>query len=185
MHGIFVEPIQIFKKIRRRPAVSLGAAAALALGVTVGAQDTLPLVESRDTRHYDFWIGRWVVVKDGKTDPGGITFTVSRSVHPGALEEVWSGAVSARALRAWDKTTSRWMYVWISDNALFQVWEGRKVGSDWYMFREFDIGRDRYLSRQAVLSTGPDSAVRISERSSDGGATWQLRFKENLRKINE
>src|SRR5688572_16852084 len=87
------------------PALVLTIAAALI--APVGAQDTRPLIESPDTHYYDFWLGRWAVVKDGRVDPSGITFTVTRSVHPGALEEVWGGGVNAHAFRAWDKTTNK------------------------------------------------------------------------------
>lgn len=160
-------------------------AAALVLPVSTPAvQDTLPLVESAETHYYDFWVGRWGVAKDGPVDPAGTTFSVTRGVHAGALEESWGGALPARAFRTWDKTAGRWMHVWISQNGLFQVWEGRKVGADWYMLKEFDINGDRYLSRQAILPAGPGRAVRISERSSDGGKTWQLRFREELRKVD-
>ena len=145
-------------------------------------QDTLPLIQSADTHYYDFWVGRWEVVKDNVADPHGTTFVVTRGVHPAALEETWSGALAARAFRSWDKTAGRWMHVWVSANGLFQVWEGRKVGSDWYMFKEFDIAGDRYLSRQAILRRDDHHATRISERSDDGGRTWQLRFREDLRR---
>jgi hypothetical protein len=156
--------------------------AAFLLTLLLIPQDMKPLVESADTRYYDFWVGRWAVEKDGRIDATAPKFTVTRGVHPGALEETWEGA--ARAFRAWDKTAARWMHVWVSANGLFQVWEGRRVGNDWYMFKEFEIERDRYLSRQAVLSRGPGRAVRISERSDDGGKTWTLRFREELRRID-
>jgi hypothetical protein len=148
------------------------------------AQDTLPLVESKETHYYDFWVGTWSVIKDGEVDPQGTTFIVTRGVHPAALEEAWSGGMNARAFRTWDKTAGRWMHVWISANGLFQVWEGRKVGDAWYMFKEFDVNGDKYLSRQAVLPRGEGKADRISERSDDGGKTWKLRFREELRRID-
>ena len=156
--------------------------ALLAGTLSAATQDTLPLVESADTHYYDFWVGTWLEVKDGKVVDGPPAFTVVRGVHAGALEETWgSGApVSARAFRTWDKTAGRWMHVWVSANGLFQVWEGRKVGADWYMFKEFDIQGDRYLSRQAILPDGENKAVRISERSNDGGKTWQPRFRQQL-----
>jgi hypothetical protein len=146
-------------------------------------QDTKPLVESVDTHYYDFWVGRWAVEKDGRIDPSDTRFTVTKGVHAGALEETWDGDIQARAFRAWDKTAGRWMHVWVSANGLFQVWEGRRVGEDWYMFHEFAINGDRYLSRQAILPRGEGRAVRISERSDDGGKTWTLRFREDLRRI--
>jgi hypothetical protein len=169
---------------RRGTAILIGIVLLSGGALASRWQDMLPLAESADTHYYDFWVGRWAEMKDGVTSPGGATFTVTRSIHAGALEETWSGALNARAFRAWDKTEGRWMHVWISANGLFQIWEGRRVGSDWYMFKEFDVSGDRYLSRQAILRRGDRAAERISERSDDGGRTWQLRFRQQLRRID-
>jgi hypothetical protein len=161
---------------------------ALTAPALVGAQDALPLVESPDTHYFDFWVGTWYRIVNGRVDTSATRFQVTRGVHPGALEETWrmvvdTNRVAARAFRAWDKTRGRWMYVWVSDNGLFQAWEGRRVGADWYFFHEFDIQGDRYLSRQGWLPAGPDRATRVSERSVDGGRTWQLRFREEYRRV--
>lgn len=96
------------------------------------------MVESEDTHYYDFWPGTWVEVVDGRADTSATTFTVRRSVHPAAFEEDWrlvyNGAShQSTALRAWDQVNNRWMFTWISDNALFQVWEGQKRGDHWYI----------------------------------------------------
>ena len=116
----------------------------LASAFDVLAQDVAPLVESSDTHYYDFWVGRWAVVKEGAVDPAGPTFTVTRGVHAAAVEETCK---------------------------------------DWYMFKEFEINGDRYLSRQGILRVDESRAVRISERSDDGGQTWTVRFREELQRI--
>lgn len=156
----------------------------LIASISLPTQDMLPLVESADTHYYDFWIGRWAEVKNGQTVAGPPSFTVVRGIHAGSLEESWESPIRARAFRTWDKTAGRWMHAWVSANGLFQVWEGRKVGADWYMFKEFDIQGDRYLSRQAILQRGDRGAVRISERSDDGGRTWHVRFRQELRRVD-
>ncbi|MGH9348101.1 MAG: hypothetical protein ACRD26_12645 [Vicinamibacterales bacterium] len=164
-------------------AAALAGLCALAVRTDLRAQDVRPFVESPDTLYYDFWVGRWADVTDGSTGAPVPVFIVTRGIHAGSLEETWSGVLKARAFRTWDKTASRWMHVWVSDNGLFQVWEGRKVGRDWYMFKDFDIDGDRYLSRQAILPRGDREAERVSERSDDGGRTWTLRFRQRLRRI--
>jgi hypothetical protein len=147
-------------------------------------QDLKPLSENAETRYFDFWPGTWYRVVDGKMDTTSTRFKVSCSVHAAAYEEEWRTVIDstttlyATALRAWDKTNVRWMYTWVSDNGLFQVWEGRKVNDDWYIYRPFDINGDKYFSRQAWIPDGPNRLMRISEKSYDNGKTWQLRFKE-------
>jgi hypothetical protein len=53
------------------------------------------------------------------------------------------------------------MFMWVSDNGLFQVWDGQEVGEDWYIVREFEIDGERFLSRQAWLPRGEDELIRV------------------------
>jgi hypothetical protein len=161
----------------------------LAIAAPVVAQTSAPPTPSPEMRFYDFWPGRWAKIVDGRPDPKASTFTVERGVHPASWEETWrlvdaAGVVSnSRAIRAWDQVGKRWMFVWVSDNALFQVWEGRKVGERWYIEREFEVDGKRFRSRQAWWPEGEDRVARVSERSFDGGATWQLRFREEYGRV--
>jgi hypothetical protein len=149
-----------------------------AICLNLTAQDTNPMVQSAETHYYDFWEGNWYREDStGSPDTSKPCFKVIKGVHPACWKEEWN-CLSATAIRSWDKTNNRWMYVWISSNSLFQLWEGKKVGNEWYTFKEFDINGDKYLSRQGVLPVGKDRITRISEKSYDNGRSWQLRFKE-------
>ena len=174
------------KALRRtmQAAVSTGVIAAGALPAI--AQDVDPLVENADTAYYDFWIGTWIEEKEGVADPEGTRFEVTPSVHPAAFEERWrlvldgGQVLHATAIRAWDKTAGRWMYTWVSDNGLYQVWEGRKDRHGWWIYKHFDVDGDRYLSRQGFLPQPDGSVLRISQKSYDEGGTWELRFQQRL-----
>jgi hypothetical protein len=156
---------------------------------TLSAQTSAPPAASPEMKHYDFWPGTWARIVKGEPDPTASTFVVRRGVHPASFEEDWrlvddAGVVRAsRAIRAWDQIGRRWMFVWVSDNALFQVWEGRKVGDRWYIVREFEVDGQRFLSRQAWWPEGQDRVVRISEHSFDGGSTWRTRFREEYGRV--
>jgi hypothetical protein len=152
------------------------------------AQTARPFTENADTHYYDFWPGTWYPVIDGRVDTTGSSFNVRRSVNPAAFEEVWLQRIDSTlsrsvALRAWDQITNRWMFTWVSGNALFQVWNGEKVGSDWYIVREFDFEGQRFLSRQAWIPAGADRLVRVMERSTDGGRTWQTRSRTTFQRL--
>lgn len=145
---------------------------------------------SEDQRYYDFWPGTWYRVVDGAIDTTGTRFNVRR-VYDAAFEETWrlvvdsTTTIAARALRAWDRSERRWRYVWISESGHFQVWEGRQVDGDWFLYNEFDIDGERVLSRQAWIPRGADRLVRISEHSRDGGRTWEERFREEYERIRQ
>jgi hypothetical protein len=152
--------------------------------IPVLAQDTKPFVAEGDAKYYDFWEGTWYKIVNDKPDTAATRFKVSHNVHAAAWYEEWrmvidsATTMKATALRAWDKTNNRWMYTWVSDNGLYQVWEGRKTGNDWYIYKTFDINGDKYLSRQGWIPVDKNKLMRISEKSYDEGKTWQLRFKE-------
>ena len=153
------------------------------------AQDMNAFTPEGDATYYDFWEGTWYQVVNGEPDTSSSRFIVRSTVHPAGWYEDWhmvidsATTLAAEAIRAWDKTDSRWMYTWISDNGLHQIWEGRKSGDDWYFYRHFDVGGDKYLSRQGWIPLEEDKLMRISEKSYDQGETWELRFREYYMKV--
>ncbi|HUP42741.1 MAG TPA: hypothetical protein VM599_05975 [Thermoanaerobaculia bacterium] len=170
-----------------RRSLTVLALASLCWAPELPAQTDAPMAESEDTRYFDFWPGTWVEVVDGKPDPSATKFTVRRSVHPAAFEEDWQlhyggGTHAAVGLRAWDQVAKRWMFTWVSDNGLFQVWEGVEVGDDWYIVREFEVEGEAFLSRQAWIPEGEDRLVRVMERSFDDGRTWQTRSRTSFQR---
>ena len=147
-------------------------------------QDMNPFVPNGDAKYFDFWEGQWYKLVHDKPDSLATSFKVTKGVHSAAWVEEWNMVIDsahkmkASAIRAWDKTNNKWMYTWVSDNGLFHVWEGKKVENEWYIYKEFDINGDKYLSRQGWIPVETYKVMRISEKSYDNGKTWQLRFKE-------
>lgn len=174
---------RVTNRCLRAPLILVVMVVLLALSESASAQtDALPS-SSPEMHYYDFWPGTWYRIIDGRMDETKLSFRVTRSVHAAAFEEEWiqedekGSARLSRGIRAWDQINNRWMFVWISENALFQVWEGRKYGDRWYIVREFEINGRRFLSRQAWWPEGTNRVVRIMERSFDGGTTWELRSR--------
>lgn len=178
---------------RKSPMIP-GVAALVMIAVVMGQPNLLwgqtdaPMPDTEDAHYFDFWPGTWVEMVEGKPDPSATTFSVTESVHSAAFEEVWKlvyGGTTHHsvALRAWDQTQHRWMFTWVSDNGLFQVWEGRKFGDDWYIVREFEVDGERFLSRQAWLPASENELVRVMERSFDGGQTWEPRSRTRFKRI--
>ena len=147
------------------------------------AQDTKPFTPTGDAKYYDFWVGDWHKILKDKKDTK-VEFNVKKSIHPAAFYEEWDmqidsvTRIKAVALRAWDKTNSKWAYTWVSDNGLYQVWDTQKVGNDWYIVKQFTINGDTFLSRQAWIPMADGKVKRVGERSHDNGITWQPRYIE-------
>ena len=152
------------------------------------AQDTNELVLTEDAKYFDFWEGTWQVINEDGTIDTTSYFKVKRSVHPAAFEEVWqfgpdkTTKLRSVALRAWDKSNNKWGFVWVSGNGLYQVWDTRKVDGHWYIYKQFTVNGDTYLSRQGFLLQPDGTVLRISEKTYDE-KKWELRFKQRLKKV--
>jgi len=152
------------------------------------AQTDADLVESDDTRYFDFWPGTWIEMVDGVVDSSATKFIVKRSVNPASFEEEWIQvydgiAHRSVALRSWDQVNNRWAFVWVSDNALFQVWNGVKIDGEWYITKEFVIDGQSIDSRQAWIPISENRLRRILQRSEDGGETWFTRYESIFAKV--
>lgn len=154
------------------------------------AQTDAPLVESPETHYYDFWPGTWVEVVDGRPDTSATRFVVRRSVNPAAFVEEWrqvydGAAHHSIALRGWDQVTETWRFTWLSDNALFQWWNGEKVDGHWYIVKAFTINDRTFLSRQAWIPETNNQLLRVMERSFDDGQTWETRSHTRFQRIGD
>ena len=152
------------------------------------AQTDANFVESEDTHYFDFWPGTWIEVVDGAVDSSATRFVVKKSVNPASFEEEWiqvydGSSHRSVALRSWDQVNNRWAFVWVSDNALFQVWDGVKIDGDWYITKEFVIDGKSIHSRQAWIPLGGSRLRRILQRSEDGGQTWFTRYESIFVKV--
>ena len=143
---------------------------------------------SPDAAYYAFWPGTWCAVVEGAPRPDQSCFTVTQGAHAAAFDEEWVQLVDgkpmiSRAMRAWDPIEKRWMLVWVSAEGHFQIWNGTKVGSDWYIVRAFEQQGRTFLSRQAWIPTGPGRLLRLMERSFDNGTTWEPRYRTEFGRL--
>lgn len=154
------------------------------LGTYAYAQDVKPFTPEGDAKYFDFWVGQWYEIKSDGTLDSTSYFKVKRSVNPSAFIEEWhfNSGMSSIAIRSWDKINNKWGFVWVSDNALYQVWDTKKVDGHWYIYRQFTINGDTYLSRQGFIPQSDGTVLRISEKTYDE-KTWEVRFKQVLRKV--
>ncbi|HUF10726.1 MAG TPA: hypothetical protein VMO47_15505 [Rhodothermales bacterium] len=141
----------------------------------------LPATDSSDVHYYDHWPGVWHRV-DGERIDSLATFEVQRGPGNSFLENWYLVIDGERSrsfgLRSWDPETNTWRLVWVADPGLFQIWDGIKLPEGWYIRRQFGEGADAFLSRQAWILQGPNRLLRTIERSTDGGRTWSIRYRD-------
>jgi hypothetical protein len=149
----------------------------------LSAQDTKPFTPEGDAKYFDFWAGTWYELKPDNTLDSNVCFRITRGVHPSCFIEEWQfgNGMKSIAIRSWDKTNNKWGFVWVSDNGLYQVWDTRKVDDNWYIYKEFTINNDTYLSRQGFIPQADGTVLRTSEKSYDE-KKWEIRFQQRLKR---
>jgi hypothetical protein len=152
--------------------------------INSSAQDIKPFMPGGEAKYFDFWEGTWFEIKDDNSLDSTSWFKVKRGPNASSFVEEWhfSNGAESIAVRAWDKINNKWGFAWVSDNGLYQVWDTKKVDGHWYIYKEFTINGDTYLSRQGFIPQADGSVLRISEKSYDE-KKWELRFKQKLKKI--
>jgi hypothetical protein len=141
----------------------------------------LARADSGDVHYYDGWPGVWHRVQ-GEWLDSLPTFEVRRGPGNSFLED-WYLVIDGKrstsfGLRSWDPETKSWRLSWVSDSGLFQIWDGIKLKDGWYIVRKFGEGADAFLSRQAWIPHGTDRLLHTIERSTDGGRTWTVRYRD-------
>ena len=130
------------------------------------------------------WCAESSEIKANGTLDSNSYFKVKKGVHPACFLEEWhfNNGMNAVAIRSWDKTNNKWGFVWVSDNGLYQVWDTKKVEGNWYIYKQFTVNNDTYISRQGFIPQADGTVLRISEKTYDE-QKWELRFKQRLKKI--
>ena len=142
--------------------------------------------DSSDVHYYDRWPGVWHRVPGNVVDSLP-TCEVRRGPGNSFLEE-WSLVVDGKrspsfGLRSWDPATKTWKLVWVADPDHFQIWDGIKQPNGWYVTRQFGEGASAFLSRQAWIPQGEDRLLRTIERSTDGGRSWTVRYRDVYQRL--
>lgn len=154
----------------------------LALGVllsTSALQAQQP--DSLELHYYDNWPGAWYRVEGERVDTLP-TFEVRRGPGHSFLED-WHLVIDGKrspsfGLRSWDPEAKTWRLVWVADPGLFQIWNGIREPDGWYIIRKFGAGANAFLSRQAWIPQPDGRMLRTIERSTDGGKTWTVRYRD-------
>ena len=151
-------------------------------GIAADVQGQRPATaDSSDIHYYDRWPGVWHRIEGDRMDSLP-TFEVRRGPGNSFLESWYLVIDDERSpsfgLRSWDPATETWRLVWVAEPDLFQIWDGIKLENGWYIVRRFGEEADTFLSRQAWIPQGPDRLLRTIERSTDGGRTWNVRYRD-------
>ncbi len=132
----------------------------------------------------DFWLGDWVV---SWADGGHGTNTIRRILDGRAIEESFDGAdtdgtLLGRSLSVRDTTDARWRQTWVDSNGSYLDLVGVEVDGRIAFQREATVGGVAVVQRMVWLDVTPDAFRWQWQRSTDGGATWEVAWEIDYRR---
>lgn len=130
-------------------------------------------------RQFDFWLGEWDVMSDGK--PAGTNRVVS--IQNGcALQENWQGAgaggISGTSFNIYDRATKRWHQTWVDAGGTLLQLDGGLVDGVMVLKGTRPAPNGNGTAQHRISWTpNPDGSVQqLWEASQDNGSTWQVIF---------
>lgn len=162
---------------------SLVLATALALAAAAGAQDPAPakpkVPDCKDelSRQFDFWVGDWTVIMNGKVAGEN---RIEKILDGCALLENWSGASGHRgkSLNFYDRERGVWHQTWIDHQGMALGLDGKFADGKMTLTGKKPNQLNAVITTHRITWTpSPSGELRqVWDTSTDDGKTWQEQF---------
>ena len=137
---------------------------------------TSPCASQAEYKQFDFWVGEWDVTAAGrKVGDSSIQQIVSNCI----IFENFSDATgySGKSFNFFDATLGKWRQTWVDHLGNVSEFSGVYRNGAIYYEGESHLQNGSKVLRKMVVSDLGDGRVRqYSERSTDGGKSWQVAY---------
>jgi tetratricopeptide (TPR) repeat protein len=132
-------------------------------------------------RQLDFWLGAWDVLAANAPPNTPPASSVITKIHNGCvILESWTApGQTGQSFNIYDRSMKKWHQTWVdSTGGLHEYWGSLQEGN---MVYEGDLPAPpgmtgRMHTRLTFFNLGPGRVRQLSERSGDGGKTWQVNY---------
>lgn len=141
-----------------------------------------PCMHDPRHRELDFWVGDWDVRPTG-TPPVGPAArnTITLEYNGCVVKETWRPGigVGGESYNLFDRSFGEWRQTWVDGFGNQHDYRGKLEGRNLVYFGELpplpgQTGRQK--TRLTFFNISADSVRQFSERSADGGQTWQVNY---------
>ena len=154
-----------------RRLLAIVAAAAIPAAAAVAPCESRP-----ESRQFDFWLGEWAVISEGKTVA---TSRIEKGASGCLILETYQqpDGFSGHSINFYDPVLSRWRQTWADStgNASEFVGDFRDKAMR-FEGETHAMGGRKVLRRMTLFDLGNGEVRQYSEKSTDGGATWAQHY---------
>lgn len=135
---------------------------------------------SRESRQFDFWVGRWSVAKASAPGTPTASSLIEKLYAGCAIRENWmplTGGGDGGSLNSYDETDRKWKQTWIDASGaraeFVGGWNGKAMVLEGIWPQP---GHPRQRTRMTYTPRADGSVEQAGESSDDDGKTWQPSF---------
>jgi hypothetical protein len=132
-------------------------------------------------REFDFWLGEWDVRPANAPPNSPPASNVITKIHAGCVVlESWTApGQTGQSFNIYDRSRGKWHQTWVdSTGGLHEYW-GQLQDGNMVFTGDLPPLRGQITRRQTRLTffkLSPDKVRQFSERTADGGKTWQVNY---------
>jgi len=149
---------------------------------TPGGRDAAPCRHDPRYRAFDYWIGEWDVRRNGAPLSAPPSENIVTLEHGDCvIHEHWKAASggTGESFNIFDASRSEWFQTWVDASGGLHEYRGNPDASGNLVYSGEVVhrpGGPRVRTRLSFIRLGPDTVRQLSERTVDGGATWQTNY---------
>lgn len=165
---------------------TLRADARFAAVVATAKRNAEPCAYRPESRQFDFWVGDWEVTSNLHGGAQAGRSHVERIVGQCVVFENWTGLQgTGKSLNAWNPDLGCWQQNWMDDRGnVTNYSEGRLVdGAMRFLAEGRGATGASQKRRLTFFPLSPDRVRQLGEHSDDGGATWQVDYDFDYRRV--
>jgi hypothetical protein len=131
-------------------------------------------------RAFDFWLGTWDVRPNGQPNSPPARNVITR-IHNGCVVlETWTPAPgsSGQSFNIYDRTRDKWYQTWVDSFGGLHEYSGNIKDGNMVFEGESTTPPpvQRVRTRLTFFPRQDGSVRQFSERTTDGGKTWQVNY---------
>lgn len=143
------------------------------------ARASEPCLFQPESSQFDFWIGEWRVHPSRATQIVGHS-RIEKILSGCVLLENWTGTNgwSGKSFNSYERRSGRWQQTWVDQSGQITRFVDGQAGEGVMSFRTEPVedGGVRSEQRLTFTALGPDRVRQHSQRSTDGGRTWEDQY---------
>jgi hypothetical protein len=133
--------------------------------------------ESPESRQFDFWVGEWEIVKNGTTEPAGISSVQLILGNCIVFENYTNKAYAGKSFNIYNAGMKKWQQFWVDNQGQSSQFVGEfQNGEMRFTGESLNPNGQKTIHRMTFTPMSGGRVRQFLEDSKDNGKTWTTSY---------